>query len=67
MDAQLVSVLAEIEAVKARIEAMKLENSICDKQGVPPRIEPYHFYQAEQELMALSVTAHSIVQSKNPV
>ncbi|HDY89360.1 MAG TPA: hypothetical protein ENH82_14750 [bacterium] len=52
--AQVFVELAEMEAIKARIEAMKVANDRKDLPSEAPAYDQGHFFTAEQELINIA-------------
>lgn len=59
MNKKLLAIMAQMYSVNARVEGMKAENMARDAEGMSAAYEDIHFFQAEQELMALALAAES--------
>ena len=52
--AQMYALVAEMEAVKAMIEGIKVENAHKTSQGLPPAYSSGYFFEAETELVKIA-------------
>jgi hypothetical protein len=52
--AKMYALIAEMEAVKARIEGMKVENELRTQQGLSNAYGGNHFMEAEEALMKIA-------------
>lgn len=56
--ARMYALVAEIEAVKAKIEGMKTENDCCNKAGVTITYDEMSFTAKSNELYSIATTLH---------
>ena len=52
--AQMYALVAEMEAVKSKIEGMKVENEYRISQGLSNAFSGYSFFKAETELVKIA-------------
>ena len=53
--AQMYALVAEMEAAKATIEGMKVENEHRTSQGLPPEFSSDYFFKADAELVRIAI------------